>query len=121
MIHFELDRGRSILTITPQGRLDASDFAHLAEEIDPFIEETGGLRGVMIHAKAFPGWKDFAALLSHFRFVRSHEQRIARLAVVSDSEVLTILPAIAKHFVKAEVRHFAFDEESAARAWLAQA
>jgi hypothetical protein len=121
MIHFELDREQSILTITPKGRLEASDFQHLAEEVDPFIEKTGGLKGVMIYTQSFPGWKDFAGLLSHFRFVRSHEQHIARLATVSDSEVLTILPEIARHFIQAEVRHFAFDDEPAARTWLAEA
>jgi hypothetical protein len=119
MIHFELLRDQSLLIVTPQGRLEASDFAHLAHEVDPFIEETGRLKGLMIYTKSFPGWNDFAGLLSHLKFVRNHEQHIARLATVSDSEVLTILPEIAKHFLTAEVRHFAFDDEPAARAWLA--
>jgi hypothetical protein len=118
MIHFELFRDQSLLVVTPQGRLESSDFEHLAHEIDPFIEETGGLQRLMIYTKTFPGWNDFAGLLSHLKFVRHHEQYIEKLATVSDSEVLTILPAIAKHFIKAEVRHFAFDDEAAARAWL---
>jgi hypothetical protein len=121
MIHFELLRDQSLLVVTPQDRLEASDFEHLAREVDPYIEATGGLKGVMIYTKSFPGWNDFAGLLSHLQFVRNHERHITRLATVSDSEVLTILPEIAKHFMRAEVRHFAFDDEPAARAWLTAA
>ena len=118
MIHFDLFRDQSLLVVTPQGRLESTDFEHLAHEIDPYIEETGSLKRVMIYTKSFPGWNDFAGLLSHLKFVRNHEHHIEKLATVSDSDVLTVLPEIAKHFMKAEVRHFAFDDEAAARTWL---
>ena len=118
MIHFELLRDPGILIITPQGPLEKSDFELIAQEIDPFIAAKGKLTGVMIYAKSFPGWKNFEALLSHLKFVGEHQRHIGRVAAVTDSEFLTIMPSIAAHFVSAEVEHFAFDEKERALAWL---
>jgi SpoIIAA-like len=120
MIHEQLLRDQGILIVTPQGPLEKSDFERLAAEVDPYIEAKGGLRGLMIQAKAFPGWSDFGALVSHLRFVRNHERHITRIAAVSDSAILSILPLIAAHFVHAEVKHFEFDERERALAWLGE-
>jgi len=69
MIHFELLRNRGILVVTPQGPLEKTDFDLVGQEVDPFIAAKGKLTGLMIYAKSFPGWKNFEALLSHFKFV----------------------------------------------------
>ena len=118
MIRHELLRDRGILVLEPQGRLQASDFSALAEVVDPYIEQHGGLNGLMILAPSFPGWEDFAALSSHLRFVRDHHRKIRRVALVSDSAVLAVAPKIASHFVSAEVRTFEAAEVAAALAWL---
>lgn len=72
----------------------------------------------MISAKAFPGWDSVAALMSHLKFIRNHHRQVARVAVVTDSELLKIMPHIAKHFVSAQVRQFPSDERTEALAWL---
>jgi hypothetical protein len=119
VIESRLLEDRGILVVSPSGPLATSDFAKLAREIDPYIEREGQLHGLMIEAPSFPGWTGFAALLSHLRFVRDHHTRIERVAVVSDSAVLTIMPQLAAHFVRAEVRHFAEADRDAALHWLA--
>ena len=118
MIHFELLRNRGILVVTPQGPLEKMDFELVAQEVDPFITEKGKLNGLMIYARSFPGWTNFEALLSHLKFVGEHHRHIARVAAVTDSEFLTILPSIIAHFVRAEVKHFGFEEKERALAWL---
>ena len=118
MIHFELLRNRGILIVTPQGPLEKTDFELVGQEVDPFIAAKGKLTGLMIYAKAFPGWKNFEALLSHLRFVGEHQRHIERVAAVTDSEFLTIMPSIVTHFVRAQVKHFGFDEKDRALAWL---
>jgi len=118
MIHFELLRDRGILIVTPQGPLEKEDFELVGKEVDPFIAAKGKLTGVMIYAKSFPGWKNFEALLSHFKFVGEHHRHVERVAAVTDSEFLTIMPSIVTHFVHAEVKHFGFDEKEQALAWL---
>jgi tRNA U38,U39,U40 pseudouridine synthase TruA len=120
MLAHQLDRATGVLTLAPSGPLAADDFAAVAAEVDPWIADHGELRGVLVHAKAFPGWEDFAAFLGHVGFVRAHVRRIRRVAMCSDSAFLTIAPQIAKLFVHAEVRHFGYAEVDAAAAWLAE-
>lgn len=118
MIEHDLDRVSGVLTIHPQGALERADFEAVAAEVDPFIAEHGGLAGLLIDAPSFPGWSDFAALVSHLRFVREHHRAIRRVALVSDSAALSVAPSIAGHFVAAEVRHFDTAGRDAALAWL---
>jgi hypothetical protein len=118
MIHAELLRDQGILIITPEGPLQQADFESLAQLVDPYIETEGELHGVLIFTESFPGWADFAALLSHLKFVKNHHQHIAKLAAVTDSQFLTILPAIVSHFVHAQVRHFVYGDKQRALEWL---
>jgi hypothetical protein len=118
MIQHELLRDLGILTIEPRGPLEAGDFSALAAVVDPYIEQHGKLDGLLVSAPSFPGWDDFAALLSHLRFVRDHHRKIRRIAVVSDSAVLAVAPKLANHFVSAEVRTFAAADRAAALDWL---
>jgi hypothetical protein len=118
MLTHELLRDKGILLIWPQGPIEVDDFESVAKRVDPYIEQTGKLRGVMIEAASFPGWDSFAALVSHLRFVRDHHRLIAKVAAVSDSAILSIAPHIAKHFVNAEFRHFHANERAAALRWL---
>jgi hypothetical protein len=118
MVEYELDRGQGILIIRPEGALEADDFQRIAIEVDPFIEAKGKLRGIMIEAKSFPGWKDFAALVAHLRFIRNHHRKVERIAAVSDSGFLAAAPKIATHFVQAEIRHFPNSQKEEALTWL---
>ena len=90
----------------------------VAGELDPYIDEKGNLRGLLIQAESFPGWHDFGAFVSHLRFVRDHHHNITKVAAVSDSAILSVLPHVARHFVSADVRHFEFSERETALAWL---
>ena len=118
MIKSELLKDQGVLIVSPVGRLEVSDFEHLAQEVDPYIEQHGRLHGLMVHTESFPGWADFAALLSHLKFVRDHQSKIEKVAAVSDSGFLRIIPSVASHFVKAEVRHFDYHDEQKALEWL---
>lgn len=119
MLVHHLDRASGVLTLAPSGPLTAADFASVASEIDAYANDHGVLRGVLIHARAFPGWESFAAFLGHLGFVRDHASKVRRLAFVSDSALLGFAPQVARFFVRADVRHFAYAECDAAAAWLA--
>ena len=118
MLQHELRRDTGILIVTPQGPLRKKDFEILAREVDPYIEEKGKLNGLMIHAKTFPGWTDFAAIVSHLKFVTNHQQHITKVAAVTDSGLLSILPRIVNLFVRADVRHFGYGDKENALKWL---
>ncbi len=118
MIEHELLHEEGILIVTPKEVLEAEDFKALAEKIDPYIEEKGKLNGLMIYVDSFPGWHDFGAFLSHFKFVKDHHLKIKRVAAVTDSGFLSAMQAVAKHFVEADIAHFPFAEKEKALSWL---
>lgn len=118
MIHHELLRDEGILIVTPEGRLESTDFEMLAREVDPYIEREGKLNGLMVYAESFPGWNNFAALVSHLKFVKDHHRNIRKVAAVTDSGFLSILPRVANHFVHADVRHFDYGDKESALNWL---
>lgn len=118
MLQHNLIEREGILVLTPQGKLAEADFAAIGKVVDPYIENKGGLRGILIDAPKFPGWDSFAALVAHLKFVKGHHQKIGKVAAVSDSTFVKVAPTIAKHFVKAEVRGFEASQRDAAMAWL---
>jgi hypothetical protein len=120
MLKHDLREDDGILTLHPEGPLESADFAALASDVDAYLARHGTLRGVLICAKSFPGWKDFGALLAHLKFLKKHLQRIEKVAVVADGTMANIMPNIANHFVHAQVQHFDFAREDAAWAWLKQ-
>ena len=118
MIEFELDTAHSILLVRPQSALDTTDFVELAKAVDPLIETTGDLAGLIITAPKFPGWDSFGTMVDHFRFVRDHHKHIRKVALVTDSHFGDVAERLASHFVSAEVRHFPGDQLEQARQWI---
>lgn len=117
MLQHELISNRGVLIARPSGPLSKEDCSALATDADAYIEAHGALKGLVICAEKFPGWEDLDGLVAHFKFVRGHHREIKRVAFVSDSEVLALLPKLANHFVTAEVRHFGAGDEKDAVAW----
>ena len=123
MLNYELQHDEGILVLHPEGPLEEADFISITSQVDTYLAGHGKLHGVLIHAKSFPGWKDFAAMLAHLKFLREHIQKIEKVAVVAvvaDGALANIMPNIAKHFVHAQVQHFDFVREEAAWDWLGQ-
>jgi len=94
MVEHELLQADGILVIRPAGSLEASDFQKIAQDVDPYIEANGKLHGVMIDAKSFPGWKDFAAFVAHLRFVKDHHRKIEKVAAVMTTAISASFAAI---------------------------
>ena len=118
MIHCELVGDQDIMVVRPEGPLQEADFEQLAQAIDPLIAAKGKLAGLMICVRSFPGWRSFRAFRAHLRFVADHHRHIERIAAVTDSGFLKILPRIADRFVRAKIRSFDFAEKDRALAWL---
>ncbi len=55
MLNVRLNQEAGVTILEPDGALTVSDFESDAEAIDPFIEKTGQLNGIIIYAKSFPG------------------------------------------------------------------
>lgn len=120
-LEFELREDTGVLILRPQDELETGDFERVAAAVDPYIEAKGGLAGIVVVAEEFPGWDGFSAMASHFRFVRDHHRSIRRVALVTSSRFLSALPRLARHFVDAEVRHFAPEASDEALRWVSGA
>ncbi|TWT47033.1 hypothetical protein KOR42_42300 [Thalassoglobus neptunius] len=118
MLNVEVDPGDLIAVLTPDGALDASDFETASREIDPVIEQHGMLNGLVIYVQKFPGWDSFAALSTHFKFVKQHHQKVKCVALVTDSSIANIAEKLGSHFVAADIKHFPYSQLSEAKAWI---
>ena len=118
MIEFDLDTEHSILHAQPKSALQQDDFVKLAKAVDPQIEATGDLAGLILEVRAFPGWENLGAMVTHFRFVRDHQKHIKKVAVVTDSHLGDFAERLASHFVSAEIRHFPAGQTEEARQWI---
>ena len=120
MIKHEFRENDGILIIEPESSLQASDFDMLSSIVDPHINKNCKLNGLVIHTESFPGWQDFGAMLAHVKFVKDHHAHISKVAAVADEGIIAILPTIADHFVRADVKHFGVDDLDSAIEWIKQ-
>ncbi|HTR52782.1 MAG TPA: STAS/SEC14 domain-containing protein [Kofleriaceae bacterium] len=116
-IEHHLLAGPGVLVVEVARPLRREDFEALAATADSWIEAHGALAGVVIHARAFPGWENLAGMVRHIRFVRDHHRHVKRIALAIDGELPELAARVAEHFVAAEVRIFHHAELERATAW----
>lgn len=119
MLSVKIDETNGIAILEPNGALSENDFKSAAKKIDPWIEKNNSLNGLIIHVEHFPGWDSFSALLSHLQFVKEHHKKISRIAFSTDSVIGGLAETVGKHFVRAEIKVFSFNELELARKWIA--
>ena len=118
MIDYTLDETNSVLYVCPTSPLRRDDFEALSQAVDPFIERTGGLNGLLLEVAHFPGWTNVAAAIRHFQFVRDHHRKIKKVAIVTDSPLGEAAEHIASHFVAATIKHFPSGHFDEAKTWV---
>ena len=59
MIEYNLDTEHSILHVQPKSAIEQDDFVNFGKAVDPHIEATGGLVGLIIEAPSFPRMEEF--------------------------------------------------------------
>jgi hypothetical protein len=121
MLDYNLDQTSGILALEPKGSLTVDDFKALTADVDAYLAGHDNLTGILLTVAHFPGWESFAALVQHMRFVRDHQKRINRIALLTDNSVLKIPPAVAAHFAHPDFRVFASGNRAAAMNWLKDA
>ena len=107
----------NILKIVAPTRLSTDDFEELRLLVDPIIKEFGAIR-LLIDASALQGWESIAAFEQHAAFVKAHQQKAERVAVVAPHEWQHWLVGAVRVFVHPQVR--AFDDANAALRWIEQ-
>ena len=109
-----------VLSIEVDHPLTSDQFSSMARTVDEWIDTHGKLKGLVVQMKRFPGWRDLGSLFSHIQFVKGHHKKIYRVALCADDKLTILIPMLAQSFVKAQVRHFPFDEVDEAKKWAAK-
>jgi hypothetical protein len=118
MLKVTEDHARRTLILEPSGPLARGEFEASGPRFDA-LAANGPVR-LVVHAASFPGWADFGSFLAHVGFVRAHQSRVEKVALVSDSRILDLAPRVADLFLAAEIRHFPADSLPAALDWIAE-
>ena len=118
MLTVSIDEIDGIVILEPDGELSKTDFISASKTIDPYIEKSGKLNGIIIHVKSFPGWDSFSALLTHLSFVKDHHKKVAHVAFVTDSPLGKLAENVANHFISAQIKSYPFSEIKTAREWI---
>ena len=121
MIHSELNEAAGVAIIRPEQMhgVSKADFRQLTDLIDRYLKDHDTLCGLIIASQEFPGWEDLIAFISHIRFIRNHHRSIQKVALVSDSQLLSAAPNLINHFVSAKIRNFPFSDIEQAKMWAA--
>ena len=107
----------NVLKISVTEKLKVDDFHQIAPQINSLIGQHGKIR-LLIDASGFNGWENVAAFEKHAGFVKDHQQKIERIAVIAGHEWQHWLIGTVRIFVHPEVRAFNKSHESEALKWI---
>jgi hypothetical protein len=105
------------LRITAPDKLKADDFDRIAPQVDALIQQHGTIR-VLIDATGFHGWENMTAFEHHAGFVKTHQQKVERLAVIAAHDWQHWLIGAVRIFVHPEARAYDKSHESDALQWI---
>lgn len=113
-----LDEEKWIMYFKPLGKITSEDFEYLGMLMDPYTEWNKELKWLVIDASAFDGYESFEAFTTHFKFVRWHQKYIKKLAIITDSTLLSFAEKLASIFIHAEIKKFNVTEKGKAFEWI---
>jgi len=118
MLTVDLNEIEGIAILESDSELSEADFISATKIIDPYIEKSGKLNGIIVHVKSFPGWDSFSALIKHLNFIKEHHKKVFHVAFATDSPMGGLAEHIASHFVSAKIKSFSFSELEKAKIWI---
>ena len=118
MLSYRIAEEEGTVLIEPAGPITRRDLEALTRDVDRYLMRRGSIRGLIVHSRSFPRWHDLGAFLKDMKFVFSHQSRIVRVASVTDSRLLMLVHAIARHIFSPEIRHFPYNNMEGARKWI---
>lgn len=106
----------SIKVIMPR-KIQQNDFIELSTTVDLLIQEHKTIK-LLIDAHDFWGWESFAAFKNHLGFVKQHQSKVAKIALMTNKKWQKILASIVQLLLHPELKIFNTDEENQAKQWL---
>ena len=113
MIEIDIRERENVFILTPNSPISVEHIEACREAIDNYINEYDRIPNLVFKATEFPFWKGFHAVAAHFKLVKNHHKLVKKVAVVSDSTLISVARVFVDQFTNARVRRFpanAFDD-----------
>jgi SpoIIAA-like len=75
----------NVLRILVPDKIKAEDVRQIEPQVDSIISQYGKIR-LLIDASGFNGWENIGAFENQAGFVKSHQQKVDRIAVIGATE-----------------------------------
>lgn len=109
-----------VLKIVAPETLHAEDFLAVAPQVDAIINDFGEIR-VLIDASHLEGWDSLTTLEKNAEFIKAHQKKVARIAVIARRDWQHWLVGAVKVFLDPEVKVFDPGHEDEAARWIGKA
>lgn len=109
-----------VLKIVAPQTLHPEDILALAPQVDAIIKDYGQIR-LLIDATHLEGWDGLATLEKHAGFVKAHQNKALRIAVIARHDWQHWLVGAVKVFLHPEVKMFDPGQEREAVRWIGRA
>jgi hypothetical protein len=117
MIKIEVVSGNALKVTAPE-KLKADDFRAVTPQVDSILAQHGKIR-LVLDLSAFKGWENMEAFEHHTSFIKTHYQKVDRIAVVVGHEWQRWLAGAIKAFLHLHIRVFDKNHEDEALRWIA--
>jgi hypothetical protein len=109
----------NVLKIVAPEKLKAEDFRQIAPQVDFLISQHGKIR-LLIDASGFGGWENMAAFENHAGFIKTHQQKVERIAVIVAHDWQRWLVGAVRMFLHPDVKAYDKGQESEALRWIVE-
>ena len=118
MIKIDNISGNIVKVLVPE-LLKADDFTELASQADALIRKHGTIR-LLVDASDFDGWENLPAFKKHLAFVKAHQKKVERIAVIAKHNWQHWMIGIMQAFVHPDIHVFDKDEAGKALQWISE-
>jgi hypothetical protein len=118
MIKLEVIQANILKVMAPE-KLEAYDFLQLEPQVDTLISQYGKIR-LLVDLSGFGGWENIEAFENHVGFVKTHQQKVERIAVLVGHNWQHGLASLLKMFLHPDIKSYDKIQESEALQWITE-
>ena len=96
----------NVLEVSPQGDISVQDIETLVSEMNTYINTVDQVPSLVVVTDSAPRWESFGALKAHLSLIHDQQKIVPKVAIVSDSMVLSMAGPLADVFTTAKIRRF---------------
>ncbi|MDX2082999.1 MAG: STAS/SEC14 domain-containing protein [Rickettsiales bacterium] len=114
----QFDDQNGVLLLDVKNSFNEEDFIAIADLINPYFQENGELRGVIINSKKFPYWSGAQNRNQYINFASENHHKFNKAALVMNGFFTKIVARIARGRVHPEVKIFKYNQIVKAQSWI---